>query len=134
MGEPTLLLFFGAQALDVGCHHVRVQAKAQAAHARAADLFDDHGRVAEVTARTAPLRVHGGAQQAFASGLEPGFAVHLAVLVPLGLAGFAFTLQKTAHGLAQHFVVLAEHAAGESQDAVHTRLKDGRRRKPALGR
>ena len=88
----------------------------------------------EVATAAAPFGGHGGAEQAFAPGLEPGFAVDLAVLVPLGLAGFAFALQKAAHGGAQHFMVFTKDAAGKGEDAVHTRLKDGRRRRPAPGR
>jgi hypothetical protein len=61
--------------------------------------------VPEIAATTAVLGRHGEAQQVVAPGLEPGFAVDLPGLVPLCLLGQAFTLEETARGFTQHFVV-----------------------------
>ncbi|MNX94858.1 hypothetical protein D3C86_1271060 [compost metagenome] len=103
--QPLLLLLFGAQTHDVRRNDVRMHAQAPTRNTRAVQLFDQHRRVTEVTATTAVLGRHGEAQQVVATGLEPGFPVNLPGLVPLRLLGQAFTLEETARGFTQHFVV-----------------------------
>ena len=76
--------------------------------------------MAEVAATAAPLDVHSGAKQPFASGLEPCFTVDPASCVPQALARLALGLQKAAHRFSEHFVVFAKHSAGEGQNTFHS--------------
>ncbi|MNM35119.1 hypothetical protein D3C81_457910 [compost metagenome] len=104
-----------------------MHAEVGATHAGPGELFVEHRAVAEIAAATTVFGGQGDAEQTFATGLEPGFAVDLAGLVPGGLARQAFTLEKTPHGGAEHLMVVAENGSGD----VHERLlKDSG---PALG-
>ncbi|MNR18048.1 hypothetical protein D3C85_1347490 [compost metagenome] len=105
-----------------------MHAEIGAAHTGPGELFVEHRAVAEITTTATVFGGQGDAEQTFATGLEPGFAVDLTGLVPLGLTRQAFTLEETSHGSTEHFMVVAENGSGD----VHARLLiDGR---PAVGR
>ncbi|MCY1389069.1 hypothetical protein D9M71_38580 [compost metagenome] len=126
--QPLLFLFFVTAAIDVRGDDVRMHAEVGATHAGPGELLVEHRAVTEITAATTVFGGQGDAEQAFAAGLEPGFAVDLARLVPGGLARQAFAFEKAPHGGAEHLMVVAENGSGD----VHARLlKHGR---PALGR
>ena len=89
---------------------------------RRGDLLGQHHRVAEVAAATAIFGRQRDTEQAFATCLEPGLAVHDTGLVPLRLPGHTFTFEKTPRRRTELFVIFAEYGSGY----VHGKL-------PAVG-
>ncbi|MNF38837.1 hypothetical protein D3C85_1056170 [compost metagenome] len=126
--QPFLFLFFVAAAIDVRRNDVGVHAEVGATHAGTGELLVEHRAVTEVATATTVFGGQCDAEQAFTAGLEPGLAVDLAGFVPGCLARQAFTLEKTAHGSAKHFMVVAENGSGD----MHARLLKNAR--PATGR
>jgi len=111
LGQPALLLFFGAVVEDVGRDDARVQGAPEAADARFALGQHQRGFVAEVAAATAVWLGHRGAQEAIGASVFPGLAVHHA----LGAPGFVLGLPLLDHealGRVEHHLVLFGHPGG----------------------
>ena len=121
--QPAVFLLGVAIGVKVGCHHVRVQRKAQAAGACARNLFEQHGRVAKV----APAAVGLGQQrveQALAARLEPDFLGYLAVTLPLGMKGHDLLVEKAPYLLTELLMVFTiDGALGQFLHGVQTLIK-----------
>ena len=108
--QPAVLLHLAAIGMDVGRDDVRMQRKAQPAGARARDLLQQHGRMAEVAAAAIGLGQHG-VEQAFAPGLAPDLLGHDALALPFGMVGHDLALEEAAGLLAELFMVFAVDGA-----------------------
>ena len=83
-------MFIAAEVEDVGGGHVRVDAKAGAGDARAAEFLGEDGVIFEVNAG-APVFFRGvGAEEAVRAGFQPDFARYFTVFFPLAVIGSDF--------------------------------------------
>jgi len=111
LGQPALLLLFGAVVQDVGGDDARVQRAAKAG-LTSRGLGQDQGSfVAEVATGTAVLFGHGGAQETVGTGFAPGFAVHHALGTPALVLRTPLLLEEARGRLQQHFVLVG-HPGG----------------------
>jgi len=111
LGQPALLLLFGAVVQDVGGDDARVQRATEAADAGFALGQHQGSLVAEVTTATAVLFGHRGAQEAVGTGVFPGLAIHHALGAPAFVLGLPLFDHETL-GRLEHHLVLVGHPGG----------------------
>ncbi|MNO43811.1 hypothetical protein D3C76_340400 [compost metagenome] len=117
--QPSLFLLFIAAAGDVRGDDIGMHAEIGTTDTGLGEGFVEHRAMAEIATTTAVFARQGDAQQAFAAGLEPGFTVDLARLVPGGLARYAFALEKALRRGAENLMVVAKDGAVNVHVALH---------------
>ena len=86
-----------------------MQTEAQSGETSACNLFKHHHRIQSIGVRPAILLGHRQAKQPVGAGLGPDAAVDITLLLPFGVMGGDFLIEKAADGIAKLFMLLAEN-------------------------
>src|SRR5262249_31553722 len=110
-GQPAALLFVGAERMNVGDDHVRVERHGEAALVDAGQLLDDDHRLEKVAAGAAVCFFEPRAQEPRLTCLAPGVAVHDPRLHPSLLVRDHFSLEKRAEASPEQLVLFSKQVS-----------------------
>lgn len=110
LGQPLVLLFFGAVIQQIRRHHVRMDHEGRTGNGVSEQFLGYDHRVQEVTPRAAIFLRHRATQHARCASSQPCFVRDHVFLFPFFMVRDELTANKSRNGVTKHLMFVGKNS------------------------